>query len=213
MRSRLFVLAALPIAVAVAGSAGAGAGVGLAVRHGDEHEGMGMDMGGGDEHGHELEHEHEHAAATTTTVPVPSGAPTPSPAPAHEPDHHHHKGPVKTTLDDADIHHWHKFPPTYLDADFRLTKDQAIFGEDLDDGWDPETVPSHPRLMVAHVVAMMLAYFGALPVCESALSSLPSSWGALCPASSADLASCADPQPSPSALRATRRTTSPTAPS
>ncbi|TXT15743.1 hypothetical protein VHUM_00246 [Vanrija humicola] len=113
---------------------------------------------GGEEHAHE----HEHSAAPTTTTAAATASALP--AAAHAPGHHHHKGPVKTTLDDAEIHRWHTFPPTYLDADFRLTKDQAIFGEDLGEGWDPATVPSHPRLMAAHVVAMVLAYFGALPI-------------------------------------------------
>lgn len=82
-----------------------------------------------------------------------------------DPHGHHSHAPVKEFLNDTDIHRWHKFPPTYLDADFRLTQDSVIFGEELPADWPGET-PSHPGLMILHVAAMCVAYFGALPVGE-----------------------------------------------
>jgi hypothetical protein len=128
---------------------------------------MDMDMG----HGHD-------AAAptpTTTTVSLVASslaastssaavAPVAPPKP-HDPHSHNSHAKVKEYLDDADIHYWHKFPPTYLDADFRLTKDNTIFGEDLPEDWPGDT-PSHPGLMIMHVGAMMLAYFALLPISE-----------------------------------------------
>jgi hypothetical protein len=139
----------------------------LAGRHGDDEDEM-MDMAHGDEH---------EVAATTTVFESYSSAASSAiahassssiPAPPHGHDAHHHNShaPIKEYLDDADVHRWHTFPPTYLDADFRLTNDSAIFGEDLTKGWDAETVASHPRLMLLHVLSMVLAYFGALPICK-----------------------------------------------
>lgn len=122
----------------------------------------------------------EAAAASATdasSAPAAPAAPTPGsdshndahdkPArPPHDPHGHHSHAPVKEFLNDTDIHLWHKFPPTYLDADFRLTQDSVIFGEELPADWPGET-PSHPGLMVLHVAAMVVAYFGALPIGES----------------------------------------------
>lgn len=134
------------------------------------------------------------AAGLDTAPPRPFGtmtesvaaAPSPTPGsdddhddshdtPTHHDDHHdshdappdphghHSHAPVKEFLNDTEIHRWHKFPPTYLDADFRLTQDSVIFGEELPENWPGDT-PSHPGLMILHVAAMCVAYFGALPV-------------------------------------------------
>lgn len=114
-------------------------------------------------------------------IASPSVAPASSPSAASPPSDHAHghagghapgghthnpHAPVKEYLDDAALHMYHDFPPTYMDADFRLEKDMVIFGEVFPDDWDPETVASHPMLMVAHVGCMMLAYFVLLPVGE-----------------------------------------------
>jgi hypothetical protein len=86
----------------------------------------------------------------------------------HDPHMHSHGSheAAKVTLNDVDIHKWHDFPPSYLAADFRLTNDSAIFGEVFDEDWDPENASGHKGLMAAHVLAMCLAYFGALPIGE-----------------------------------------------
>ena len=104
-----------------------------------------------------------------TTNDQASSEPTPPPhAPAPHSGHNHgsHEAP-KEILNEVGIHFWHKFPPTYLDADFKLDKDSAIFGEDFDADWDPEAANGHKVLMLFHVGAMMVAYFVALPICES----------------------------------------------
>ena len=80
-------------------------------------------------------------------------------------DHGSHT-PPKDILDDEDIHWWHHFPVTYLSADFRLDRDSAIFGEEFPEGWDPEQGQGHRTFMGLHVLGMILAYFGALPLCE-----------------------------------------------
>lgn len=119
--------------------------------------------------------------ASASAAPGPSSSAAVAPAPAAEHGHgsahdsaprppdphgHHSHAPVKEFLNDTEIHLWHKFPPTYLDADFRLTQDSVIFGEELPADWPGDT-PSHPGLMIVHVVSMCLAYFGALPIGES----------------------------------------------
>ncbi|KLT39959.1 hypothetical protein CC85DRAFT_232023, partial [Cutaneotrichosporon oleaginosum] len=81
--------------------------------------------------------------------------------PAHN---HNSHAPVKEFLDDAALHEWHDFPPTYMDADFRLTPDKVIFGEVFPADWDAATVASHPGLMFAHVACMVIAYFVLLPI-------------------------------------------------
>lgn len=145
----------------------------IARRHGDDHDDMDMDM--------DMDEPplptasiasqvtDNASAASTSTIASASLAPTPTPAPpAHAGGGHGHghnmHAPVKDKLNDTDIHLWHSFPPTYLDADFRLTQDSVIFGEDLPLDWDPSTHPSHRGLMLAHVVSMVLAYFAALPI-------------------------------------------------
>lgn len=152
----------------------------LNVRHGDD-ENMDMET----DHEHEHEHGNGHDATThsfLTAVPevatwtasssaVAQSASVPKHTP-HNPHDHHSHAPVKDKLDDADIHYWHKFPPTYMDADFRLTNDSVIFGEDLPADWPGET-PSHPGLMIAHVASMIAAYFAILPISKS---SLPPLW-------------------------------------
>jgi len=145
-------------------------------RHGDDDDDMDMDMGDMDMMGGH--HDSPVAAESTTTTTVqlaastaigaPPAATTSAAAPVrkpHDPHNHNSHAKVKEYLDDEDIHYWHKFPPTYLDADFRLTKDQVIFGEDLPADWPGDT-PSHPGLMITHVGAMMLAYFALLPISE-----------------------------------------------
>ncbi|ORX38439.1 hypothetical protein BD324DRAFT_578083 [Kockovaella imperatae] len=68
-------------------------------------------------------------------------------------------------LDESEIHNaWHSFPPTYLAADFRLNNDTAIFGEEFDAEWDPDEANGHRGLMMLHVLAMIGAYFVALPI-------------------------------------------------
>ncbi|TYJ58053.1 hypothetical protein B9479_001148 [Cryptococcus floricola] len=69
-----------------------------------------------------------------------------------------------TVLNDTDIHRWHKFPPTYLDADFQLDASSAIFGEQFDDAWNLEDIESHKILALSHAFLMGLAYTGLLPI-------------------------------------------------
>lgn len=133
----------------------------------------------GDEHGGDVMDMTASSAASPPGLPSgvshPSSALTLSSTPAthahahgHPPGHHHNShAPVKEFLDDVALHEWHDFPPTYLDADFRLKNDSLIFGEVFPDDWDPETVASHPALMGLHVGCMMVAYFVLLPVGES----------------------------------------------
>ena len=97
--------------------------------------------------------------------------------------HHHAHGshaPPRVVLNDTLVHHFHTFPPSYLAADFRLDEDSAIFGEEFGEGWtvtaedaQDGTVAGRDSgrmgLMVVHVVAMSLAYFGALPIGMSLL--------------------------------------------
>lgn len=98
---------------------------------------------------------------SSATIPTP-----PDPHAAH--GHGSHSAP-KDTLDDVDIHFWHKFPPTYLAADFRLDNDSAIFGEDFDEAWDPETASGHKGLLLTHVGGFYTAYLGLLPVGKPSL--------------------------------------------
>ena len=86
-----------------------------------------------------------------------------------EPSMHEHgeHEAAKDVLDESDMHNeWHTFPPTYLAADFRLDNDTAIFGEEFDEDWDPDNSSGHKLLMMAHVGAMVAAYFAVLPICE-----------------------------------------------
>lgn len=106
--------------------------------------------------------------ASSISTPALSTVPHPP-----EPDHHSHGSHAapKAVLDDESIHYWHHFPPSYLAADFKLDKDSAIFGEEFDDEWDPQRASGHRSLMLGHVLAMIGAYFGALPICKSSLES------------------------------------------
>lgn len=79
----------------------------------------------------------------------------------------HHQPQVQ--LNETDVHHWHHFPPSYLAADFRLSKDQVIFGEELDESWTPEDEGGHRMLAFGHAGTFILAYFGILPIGESLL--------------------------------------------
>ncbi|RSH88825.1 hypothetical protein EHS25_003053 [Saitozyma podzolica] len=103
-----------------------------------------------------------HSASPTAASAVSSTTAVRPPDP-HMHSHGSHEA-AKVTLNDVDIHNWHDFPPSYLAADFRLTNDSAIFGEVFDEDWDPENAAGHKGLMTAHVGAMCLAYFGALPI-------------------------------------------------
>jgi hypothetical protein len=105
-----------------------------------------------------------HSASPTAASAVSSTTAVRPPDP-HMHSHGSHEA-AKVTLNDVDIHNWHDFPPSYLAADFRLTNDSAIFGEVFDEDWDPENAAGHKGLMTAHVGAMCLAYFGALPIGE-----------------------------------------------
>ncbi|WVQ71956.1 hypothetical protein IAR50_001498 [Cryptococcus sp. DSM 104548] len=82
------------------------------------------------------------------------------------PDPHSHGSHQEalTVINDTDIHRWHKFPPTYLDADFRLDADSAIFGEQFDETWNLEEIESHKGLALLHASLMAVAYFGLLPL-------------------------------------------------
>lgn len=119
------------------------------------------------------------SASISSAITSSSEASTPnSSAPSHEHSHESHgaeKAPdphshshsaALEILNDTDIHRWHQFPPTYLDADFRLDADSAIFGEEFDDSWNLEEVESHKGLALVHAFLMGLAYFGVLPVGE-----------------------------------------------
>jgi len=77
----------------------------------------------------------------------------------------HHK--PQTDLNETDVHYWHHFPASYLAADFRLAKDQVIFGEELDDTWSPEDAGGHRTLVIVHAGLFLVAYFGLLPIGES----------------------------------------------
>jgi hypothetical protein len=147
----------------------------IAPRHGDDHdEDMDMsDMMNDHSDDTPMSQHMDNLLAATVVLPpttaavtvIPSTTAAAAPTP-HDPHNHNSHAKVKEYLDDADVHYWHKFPPTYLDADFRLTKDSVIFGEDLPDDWPGDT-PSHPGLMMMHVGAMMLAYFALLPISKS----------------------------------------------
>jgi hypothetical protein len=114
-----------------------------------------------------------HSASPTAASAMSSTTAVKPPDP-HMHSHGSHEA-AKVTLNDVDIHTWHDFPPSYLAADFRLTNDSAIFGEVFDEDWDPENASGHKGLMAAHVVAMCLAYFGALPMGELSSQEKPSS--------------------------------------
>ncbi|OCF57532.1 cytoplasmic protein [Kwoniella mangroviensis CBS 10435] len=152
----------------------------------DDDDVMDMDMDMGIMHGDDgegsvdEEEEHTHAVMTSTSD-IADSAPSSSSAVAststatsnpshshsdHPPsphDHGSHTAP-KEKLDDESVHRWHHFPPTYLDADFRLDNDTAIFGEEFDETWDPQEVSSHRGLMAIHALLYYGAYFGLLPI-------------------------------------------------
>ena len=133
---------------------------------------------------HEHEHDHSHhshhgsgdgtvqvdqPALSDVTVAGPSSSAV-TPIPLRPDPHGHSHGShvaAKVTLDDQSVHQWHHFPPTYLAADFRLDNDSAIFGEEFDETWDPDDASGHKILMIAHIVGMTAAYFGALPISTS----------------------------------------------
>lgn len=95
-------------------------------------------------------HEHSHESHGAEQAPDPHS-------------HGAHNAALEM-LNDTEIHRWHHFPPTYLDADFRLDADSAIFGEEFDESWDLEDVESHKGLAFVHAFLMGLAYFGVLPI-------------------------------------------------
>lgn len=105
-----------------------------------------------------------HLSAVVTPAPNSGHHNPPDPHGGHS--HGSHAAP-KDILDDVDIHFWHKFPPSYLAADFRLDNDTAIFGEDFDEEWDPETAYGHKGLVIAHAVGFYMAYFAVLPLGQS----------------------------------------------
>lgn len=147
---------------------------------------------------HDHHHDHSHAedehlghidemavaqpsSIATSATPIPSSSSTSSivasnpHAQAHDHGHghghghgSHHKPQVE--LNETDVHHWHHFPPSYLAADFRLSKDQVIFGEELDESWTPENEGGHRMMAFGHAATFILAYFGILPIGESLLS-------------------------------------------
>jgi hypothetical protein len=89
---------------------------------------------------------------------------------AHNPHggHGHGKHHVpQVELNETDVHYWHHFPASYLAADFRLTRDQVIFGEELDDTWEPEEAGGHRKLAFVHAGLFLIAYFGLLPIGKS----------------------------------------------
>ncbi|WVO14412.1 hypothetical protein L204_102045 [Cryptococcus depauperatus] len=137
----------------------------LAARHGEEHGDMAM--------GDPLEPSENvdvdgigemlpSAFGSATTMPAPH---SPHPHADHPPDPHAHGSHMAAMemLNDTEIHRLHHFPPTFLDADFRIDRESAIFGEDLAD-WDLEQIESHRGLILTHAVLMGLAYFGLLPI-------------------------------------------------
>lgn len=109
------------------------------------------------------DHDHLH----TSEAPSGSSKADAASAAAHGASHHHgsHTAP-KTELNDADIHYWHSFPPSYLAADFRLDVDTAIFGEEFPEDWVPENAGGRRGLVSLHIASMLVAYFGILPVGE-----------------------------------------------
>ena len=124
---------------------------------------------------HDHATEHDHAIHLMDDVALPSASskmlarpkttisPHSSPPSAHGHNHGSHTEP-KYILDDVDIHFWHKFPPSYLAADFRLDNNSAIFGEELDETWDPENASGHRGLVLMHALGFYSAYFGLLPI-------------------------------------------------
>jgi hypothetical protein len=48
-----------------------------------------------------------------------------------------------------------------------LAKDQAIFGEELDDTWSPEHAGGHRGFAFLHAGLFLVAYFGLLPIGKS----------------------------------------------
>ena len=135
-----------------------------------------------DRHDHHHDHtDHEqddHSFGTQLMPSLPSTASTAisssssshDPAPhnphAHSHGHGSHHQP-QVELNETDVHYWHHFPPSYLAADFRLSKDRVIFGEELDETWTPETEGGHMTLALGHAASLVLAYFGFLPVGKS----------------------------------------------
>ena len=132
------------------------------IAHGDDHE------GGLIPSMHDLGHEASSGAseALTSGISSASVASTPSASAVPPPNPHSHgshSAPLEV-LDDAGIHFWHHFPPTYLAADFRLDNDSAIFGEEFDETWDPKKASGHRTLAFTHAFVFYAAYFGFLPV-------------------------------------------------
>lgn len=118
-----------------------------------------------DHHAHEHHHDELPAFASTSTSSLGAASSTTSrPIPPNPHAHHggHHQAQLE--LNETDVHYWHHFPPSYLAADFRLTKDQVIFGEELDETWVPEEAGGHRTLAIAHAGTFVLAYFGLLPI-------------------------------------------------
>jgi hypothetical protein len=109
---------------------------------------------------------------TSAAMPMPEASSAVSDPKSSPPDPHgghshgSHAAPL-TELNDTDIHRWHSYPVSYLAADFRLTQDQAIFGDEFDEEYDPQEASSHLGLAFLHVAIFYTAYFGLLPLCES----------------------------------------------
>lgn len=106
--------------------------------------------------------ENDDVASTSAVIASPK--PTSIHSDPHGGHSHGSHAPAKTVLDDADIHFWHKYPPSYLAADFRLDNDSAIFGEEFDEAWDPNDASGHRGLAILHVLSFYTAYFGFLPI-------------------------------------------------
>ncbi|WWC63391.1 uncharacterized protein I303_105991 [Kwoniella dejecticola CBS 10117] len=103
---------------------------------------------------HSDKHHHDHAAKPLSSPKSSSG---------HDHNHGSHT-PAKVKLDDQAIHALHYFPPTYLDVDFKLDNDSAIFGEEFDEHWDVGALESHKGLKALHALLYYGAYFGLLPI-------------------------------------------------
>lgn len=157
----------------------------LVARHDDHHEDMDetipwpMESSGSSAHeelAHDMHMPSVTPVASSTAIPdatvISASIPPESFAQAHSHgghDHGSHAAP-KDVLDDADIHNWHDFPPSYLAADFRLDNDSAIFGEVFDETWDAEDASGHVGLAMLHAGMELVAYFGILPIGKQKLS-------------------------------------------
>lgn len=130
----------------------------------------GSDVAARHDHHHDLHASHkaeESTMSTTSDSSSSSSTQRPTPPNTHARHGGHHQAQLE--LNETDVHYWHHFPPSYLAADFRLSKDQVIFGEELDETWVPEDEGGHRTLAFAHAGSFVLAYFGFLPIGKYAL--------------------------------------------